>query len=316
MDSERWQRFAFRSDDVVISTPSSSGTTWMQEIVGMLILGRIDLGAPISTISPWLDMLTYTDEEMFRLLEEQEHRRFIKTHTPLDGVPRLPSVTYITVIRHPLDVALSYRDHEENLNSERLVALRTTAVGPDGGQDRPSGGAPKPRESERHPEDEPEAPDAYLRWWIDNDIEPKGSGPYGLADYCNQIATYWDARAEPNVHLVHYTDLWNDRDSEMRLVAAALGVTVDEERWPAFVEAAGLDSMRSRADDTVPEHEAGIWRSSENFFRVGGTRNWTSLLDSRDITHFNERLRHLAGEASDWVLRGRVALEEDSSRTG
>ena len=81
MDSKRWQRFAFRSDDVVISTPSSSGTTWMQKIVGMLILGRTDLGAPISTISPWLDMLTYTDEEMFRLLEEQSHRRFIKTHT-------------------------------------------------------------------------------------------------------------------------------------------------------------------------------------------------------------------------------------------
>jgi aryl sulfotransferase len=298
VDSERWERFAFRSDDVVISTPAKSGTTWMQTIVGMLVLDRVDLGAPISTLSPWLDMLIYTDEEMFHLLEEQRHRRFIKTHTPLDGVPHLSSVTYIAVIRHPLDVALSYRDHDKNLDSDRLVELRTAAAGPDDSEDRLF-------------DDEPEAPDAYLRWFIDNEIEPKGSGPYGLADYCNQVRTYWDARGDLNVHLFHYTDLWNDRESEMRRVAAALGVTVAEERWPTFVEAAGLDSMRSRADDTVPETQAGIWHSPEEFFRVGGMRDWASLLDSRDITHFNERLGDLAGEASDWVLRGRVALEEN-----
>jgi hypothetical protein len=71
VDSERWERFAFRSDDVVISTPAKCGTSWMQTIVGMLVLDRIDLGRPISTISPWLDMLIYTDEEIFRLLRSR-----------------------------------------------------------------------------------------------------------------------------------------------------------------------------------------------------------------------------------------------------
>lgn len=303
VDSERWQRFAFRADDVVISTPAKCGTSWMQRIVGMLVLDRIDLGEPISTVSPWLDMLIYTQEHVFRMLEEQRHRRFIKTHTPLDGVPRLASVTYITMIRHPLDVALSYRDHYLNMDWERFQSLRTAASGPG--------------ESEESLfEDEPEAPDAYLRWFIDNDIEPRGSGPYGLADYCNQIRTYWDARGEPNVHLFHYSDLWNDRESEMRRVAAALGVTVAEERWPGFVEAAGLDSMRSRAAEAAPDVQDRYWRSPEQFFRVGGTRNWTSLLDDRDINHFNERLLDLAGVASDWVLRGRVALDDDSSHPG
>jgi aryl sulfotransferase len=303
VDNERWERFAFRSDDVIISTPAKCGTTWMQTIVGMLVLDRVDLGAPIDTISPWLDMLIYTDGEMFRLLEEQRHRRFMKTHTPLDGVPRLPSVTYITMIRHPLDVALSYRDHDENLDFERIVALRTTASGP-------------AETEESLFEDEPKEPDAYLRWFIDNDIESKGNGPYSLADYCNQIRTYWDARGEPNVHLFHYIDLWNDRDFEMRRVAAVLGVTVDEERWPAFVEAAGLDSMRSRAVDTAPGVQSRFWRSPERFFRLGGRRDWESLLDDHDITHFNERLRDLAGDATDWALGGRVALEEDPSHTG
>jgi aryl sulfotransferase len=37
-DSERWDGFAFRPDDVVISTPSKCGTTWLQMICALLIL--------------------------------------------------------------------------------------------------------------------------------------------------------------------------------------------------------------------------------------------------------------------------------------
>ena len=298
-DSARWERFAFRPDDVVISTPAKCGTTGMQMIVGMLLLDRTDLGAPISSISPWLDMLIHTDDEVFRLLEDQRHRRFIKTHTPLDGLPYLPSITYIAVIRHRLDVAMSDLDHGDNERFDRLVELRTAAVG----SDAPAEGAL---------DDAPQEADAYLRWFIDNEVEPTGSGPYGLADYCNQVLTYWNARSEPNVHLFHYADLWADRDQEMRKVAAALEVDVDEERWSSIVEAAGIESMRARAVDTAPEVAAGIWRSPERFFRVGGARNWSSLLDDRDIAHFNERLRELAGDATGWVLEGRVALEENS----
>jgi hypothetical protein len=94
----------------------------------------------------------------------------------------------------------------------------------------------------------------------------------------------------------------------MRRVAAALDVEVAEDRWPSFVEAAGIESMRARAGDTAPEVASGIWRSPERFFRVGGTRDWASHLDDRDLAHFEERLRSLAGDASDWVLWGRVAL--------
>src|SRR6266508_5421693 len=184
VDSARWERFTFRPGDVVISTPSKCGTTWMQTIVGMLLLDRVDLGAPISTISPWLDMLIRTDDEVFGLLEPQTHRRFIKTHTPLDGVPRHDEVTYIAVIRHPLDVALSNADHFENERAERAIELRTRAAGP---PDLPEQGLPFHDLA------------GYLRWFIDNDVAPTGSGPNGLADYCEQIRTYWDAREAPNV---------------------------------------------------------------------------------------------------------------------
>ena len=160
------------------------------------------------------------------------------------------------------------------------------------------------RESEEAPEDLVD----FLRWFIDNHEQPTGSGPYGLEDYCQQIRTYWEARQRPNVHLFHYADLWNDLDLEMRRVAAALGVAVDEGRWPEFVEAATLGAMRARASEAAPEAHVGLWKSSEGFFRVGGTRDWAALLTPMDIRHFDERLRALAGDAYDWVVRGRKAV--------
>ena len=293
-DSSRWWRFRFRDDDIVISTPSKCGTTWMQNIVGCLVLDRPTLGVPISNLSPWLDMLIRTDDEVFGLLDAQQHRRWIKTHTPLDGLPLHPSVTYIAEIRHPLDVALSDRDHRSNMDRQRVLELRTAAAG-----------TPEPSSVR---ETEPPDPGDSLRWFIDNDAAPTGSGPNGLADFCQQVTTYWEARSLSNVHLFHYTDLWNDLAGEMRVVADALHITVDEARWPEFVEAATLTSMRDRAADTAPDAHLGLWQDPHTFFRSGGQRDWASLLTKADIAHFNERLVTLAGDATPWILNGRAGL--------
>ena len=101
----------------------------------------------------------------------------------------------------------------------------------------------------------------------------------------------------------------------MRRVAAALRVPVDEQRWPAFVEAAGLASMRSRAADTAPDAHMGIWESPERFFSAGGTRDWASLLGPQDIAHFAERLRKLAGDAAGWAIAGRAAFSDPLAGT-
>src|SRR4051794_11679798 len=293
-DSSRWARFPLRADDVIITTPSKCGTTWTQQIVGMLLRNTVAL-PPIGTISPWLDMQVRSEEEIFGLLEAQTERRFIKTHTPLDGLPAVASVIYIAVIRPPLDVALSDRDHGTNMLRLHAAKLREAATGP--------------YEPDREREAGPEDPADYLRWFVDNHEQPMGSGPYGLEDYCQQIRTYWDARREPNVHLFHYADMWRDLDGEMRRMADVLGVRIDDARWPEFVQGATLDAMRARASDTAPDAHLGLWQSAEDFFRKGGSREWQALLAPDDVAHFHERLHDLAGDATEWVTRGRSALD-------
>jgi hypothetical protein len=106
-DSGRWRGFEFRPGDIVISTRSKSGTTWMQMICALLVLQEPELPVPLAELSPWLDWLPVPREEVYAHLDAQRHRRFIKTHTPLDGLPLDARATYIVVARHPLDAAVS-----------------------------------------------------------------------------------------------------------------------------------------------------------------------------------------------------------------
>src|SRR5258707_8802090 len=86
-DSSRWDGFELRPGDIVISTPPKSGTTWTQMICALLVFQEPVLRQPLSTVSPWLDMLSRARRDIVADLEGQTHRRFVKTHTPLHGLP-------------------------------------------------------------------------------------------------------------------------------------------------------------------------------------------------------------------------------------
>jgi aryl sulfotransferase len=220
-DSGRWLAFSLRPGDIVISTRRRSGTTWTQMICALLIFQTPDLPAPLSELSPWLDHLVRPPEFVYGLLAEQQHRRFIKTHTPLDGIPADPRVTYIVTARHPLDMFVSLRVQLDNF---------------------PAPGA-RPRTAESIHDN--------LVGWI-ADAHHSGVYPESLAGVMRHLSDAWARRGEPNVILVHYDDLCADLGGQMRWLAGRLGITVPEQTWPALVEAATFESMRGRAEEFAP----------------------------------------------------------------
>ena len=123
-DSARWWDFPFRPGDIVVSTRSKSGTTWVQMICLLLVHGTPDLPGRLGALSPWLDHLVRPTDEVFALPGGAGGTGgSIKTHTPLDGVPLDDRVTYIVVGRHPLDVAVSLYHHGDNIDRRRMAEL-------------------------------------------------------------------------------------------------------------------------------------------------------------------------------------------------
>ena len=102
-DTHRWEAFRHRDNDIFICTPPKCGTTWTQAICASLIFGTADHGQSPAYISPWIDAKLDPLDEYLKIVDAQPHRRFIKTHTPLDGIPYFESCEYLAVFRDPRD---------------------------------------------------------------------------------------------------------------------------------------------------------------------------------------------------------------------
>src|SRR5262249_11545432 len=161
-------------------------------------------------------------------------RRFIKTHTPLDGIPINASAMYIVVARHPLDMAVALYHQGDNLDRARISDLT--------GQ----------------PLQTPSRP--ALHEWIKRLIDRGASPPDqmdSLPGVMWHLSDAWGRRDASNVVLVHYADLSADLDGEMRRIAMRLESDIDEASWAALVAAATFPQMRARADRLAPD-VAGI----------------------------------------------------------
>ena len=271
-DSARWLGFPFRDGDIVISTRSKTGTTWVQMICALLIFQTSELPAPLAQLSPWLDHLIVPRDEVYAQLAGQEHRRFIKTHTPLDGIPLDPRATYIVTARHPLDMFVSLYHQGDNIDRERLRQLT---------------GQPEPAEPPR-----PRTPlhDRLLRWIADDD-DPR-EYPDSLPGLMWHLSDAWARRHEPNVLLVHYDDLLADLDGQMRWLAGQFGIAVPEQAWPALVQAATFERMRGSADTLVPT--AGLFKSNAAFFRRGTSGAGREILTDEELAAYHARVSQLA----------------------
>jgi aryl sulfotransferase len=271
-DSARWLGFPFRDGDIVISTRSKTGTTWVQMICALLIFQTPRPPAAIAELSPWLDHLVTPRDRVVAQLAAQQHRRFIKTHTPLDGLPFDPRVTYIVTARHPLDTAVSLYHHSDNIDRERWRKLI---------------GQPEPAE--------PPPPRKSLHDWLDRyvtaDDDPREALD-SLPGVMWHLSDAWARRGEPNVLLVHYDNLIADLPGQMHWLAGRLGITVPEQAWPTLVQAATFDSMSRSADRLVPA--AGILKSNAAFFRRGTSGAGREQLSDEEIAAYQARAAELA----------------------
>jgi aryl sulfotransferase len=292
-DSMRWDGFAFRPDDIVITTPPKCGTTWTQMICALLVFQTATFDRQLDLISPWLDMLTRDLPSVRADLDAQTHRRFIKTHTPFDGLPHDPNVTYISVGRDPRDVFRSWDHHLANMDVPAMITAREQAVGLDDVVERLANGPP-PR---------PEREIERFRIWVDDDGDITET--MSLRQTLAHLQGFWERRDRTNVVMLHYDDLQSDLEGEMRRLASRLGIHVAEDRWPALVGAASFENMRDRADVVAPDTTHAIWNDNRQFFHRGATGQWRELLDDDDLAHYLRRVGDLApDDLAEWAHRG------------
>jgi aryl sulfotransferase len=290
-DSIRWDGFELRRGDIIVSTPPKCGTTWTQMILALIIFQEPVLDTPLSVHSPWLDNVNRARRDVVADLDAQTHRRFIKTHTPLDGLPVDSTVTYLVVGRDPRDVALSMDNHMDNLDIPAFMEMRARAAAIDGIELEPV--------TPRRPA--PDDPRTRFWSWVDDDTPPTEIGST-LLRTLRHIETFRNADDDLDIIFLRYEDLRADLEGEMRGLADLLEITFEEDRWPQLVAAAGFDQMRDQASMMAPNAHSGSWKDNRRFFNRGTSGQWRDVIDDAEIDRYRERALAIGpADVVDWI---------------
>lgn len=281
-DSTIWNDFAFRDDDIIFATYAKSGTTWLQQIISQLIFDGQE-GLPVADMSPWLDLRVPPKEVKLPEVEKQTHRRFLKTHLPVDALVFSPKAKYIYIGRDGRDVVWSLYNHHANANDMFYQAINDTPgrIGPP-------------------IEPPPDSIEQYFHDWLEKDGFPFWS-------FWENIRTWWAIRSLPNVQLIHFATLKADMAGEIRRIAAFLDIAIDEAHWDKILEHCSFDYMKSHASECVPLGGA-LWEGgAKTFLHKGTNGRWQDILSAEESAAYEDKaIRELGPDCAEWLKCGKL----------
>jgi aryl sulfotransferase len=293
LDSTRWQCYEPRADDIIIATPPKSGTTWMQEIVRQLVFLGQDIperdAMGLWQVSLWLEQRLAPLDVVLRQLEAQQHRRFMKTHLPLDGLPYFPQVKYIIVGRDARDVAMSLWNHYSEFTDEQLERFNNTPgrVG--------------------DPVSPPDDIHAFWRTWITRGRFAWESEGYPVQGNLHHIQTWWNYRHLPNILFVHYSDLKANLAGEIRRIADFLAIPLTDAVLPPIMQSVSLDAMREREDRLDSRMKEIFKEGAKTFFFKGTNGRWKDVLSAEELALYDAKAAQvLTPDCRAWLEQGRA----------
>lgn len=220
---ERQQHIEWRDDDIVISVPVKSGTTWTMNIVYQLLVGGNAGFDDVYAEVPWIEFVSRPDQPVEELLDllasmPASRPRAFKTHSAPPDIPFFKAgtgkrVRYIVVFRNP----------EESLVSFRPFLGQHTDAWFDLWQ--------MPKEEMTRDN----FPDFY-----NEIVNPRGMQGmlFGF------LAAWWPLRHESNVLFMHYNEMKQDQRGSLQKIAGFLDIEPSPTDWPKILEYTSFDWMK------------------------------------------------------------------------
>jgi aryl sulfotransferase len=286
-DSTRWAQFSPRPDDVIISSPPKSGTTWTQEIALQLLF--LDQEVPYQKeVSPWLEQRFQPVADILSLLENQRHQRLIKAHLPLDGIPFFPQVKYIATGRDPRDVFMSMWNHYTSFTPDHLAYMNNLPgrIGP------PL--APPPADIH----------DFWRSWMSGGRVEWQQEG-YPFFSPMHHFQSWWNFRHLPNILMVHYADTLADPAGQILRIAGFLDIVPTDEQVERIVQQTSIAAMRTRAEEKDPRIAKTWVDGARSFYYKGTNGRWKDVLTDEELAMYEDKAsKVLTPECRAWLEHG------------
>ena len=281
-DSSVWNDYNFRDDDIIIASYAKSGTTWTQQIVAQLLFQGAE-NLPVADMSPWIDLRIPPAHIKLGGIEAQEHRRFVKTHLPVDALVFSPKAKYIYIARDGRDVVWSLFNHHSRANEKWYDALNNSP----GLVGEPM---PKPVDSVVD----------YYNTWLEKDGYPFWS-------QWENVRSWWASRELPNVMLIHFSNLKADLPGSMRSIAEFLEIDYDAAKWDDMVYHCTFDYMKSNSELTAPLNGMFWDDGATAFIHKGVNGRWREMLSEEQADAYVRKAQEELGEAcAHWLVNGEM----------
>lgn len=286
----QWDELGLRETDIVVASSIKAGTTWLQTIVANLIFQEPGLPAPVMDISPWVERYREETEMdgMLAMLEAQTHRRFLKTHLPIDALRFDSRLKYLVIARDPRDVFMSLWNHHQHYSEQRVQLHRDIGI-----------------EISRPWIEMPNDLHRFYRRWISEpyfEWETEGT-PYWSVFY--HFASWWPYRDLSNVLLVHYNDLLSQPREQISNIAEFLGINVAPSFWQMLLKRVSFDFMKTHGAQIMGRAEQSFKGGATTFINRGENGLWQNVLDDQEKALYELAAnRTLDKTAKFWLENG------------
>ncbi|KAM8934300.1 sulfotransferase 1 family member D1-like [Pelodytes ibericus] len=250
-----WQKikaFQARPEDILISTYPKSGTTWVQEIVDLIMNNgdeEVCRRAPIYERIPFIDLM-YLMKPGPEEINKMSSPRVLKTHMPAQLVPESfwnNNCKVIYVARNARDTVTSY------YHFDFMVQL--------------------------HPE--PSTFDRYLERFMKGDV--------GWGSWYDHVKGYWDWKTKRNILYLFFEDIKRDPLEEIRKVTKFLDKDLPEDVLKKIVHLSSFNQMKANPMANLSTFPKELMDQSErSFMRKGIVGDWKTIFTGEQSEQFED----------------------------
>ncbi len=252
--------------------------------MALLLSGDSEVDTELSVKMPWIDIRIREMPEVAERLDAMTHRRSMKSHTPMDGLPLDDQAQYLCVFRHPLDAHFSFRKHVRNIPMSWFDLF--------------------------YPEDDVDG--ITFRRFLDGGAEGFDADAMPLAHIIQHYRAAVALADRPNVSLFHYADMTRDLQGTFAKLADLLNISHPTHVLEQLVQAATFKNMKAHAERYAPSGGKGFMKSDTEFFHSGTSGKWDGKLTDKEVEAYSVMMdAHLTSEERAWLEYGVKGLSHD-----